>query len=404
MKKQPAKKAAAKNTAAKKAVARKTPAKKAGVRRRQADDSGPVTLEQAQALAQASTHAGAGAGTRAAPRALARRSPTGAPAPTPASVGKEQKRLEAAADAERRRRIRDYKETLKIMKQRGVKGLVPEAAEGTALAAAGPRRTGARRAPTAAAGQPLQVFAEGDSWFDYPVPFFGGSIIPRLQDMIRVPILNLASAGDEVQNMLTLNVKQHRILREHLTKGCPAGGPWDALLFSGGGNDIVGDRMMWWMAEYNPAIQAEKHIYQPYFKNALGLVKAGYEELIKLRDECSPGTHLIFHTYDHAIPDGRGVCFKGPWLQPTFKVRKFPALSASPAAFQVVKEMLGQFAKMLGGFASKSRRITVINGQGALPAHPGSWHNELHPSKDGFTVHAGLFHQTLRALFPGRVF
>jgi hypothetical protein len=26
---------------------------------------------------------------------------------------------------------------------------------------------------------PLQIFAEADSWFDYPVPFFGGGIIPR---------------------------------------------------------------------------------------------------------------------------------------------------------------------------------------------------------------------------------
>ena len=42
------------------------------------------------------------------------------------------------------------------MKKHGVKGLQRKAA-------------GAARAP-GAAPQPLQLFAEGDSWFDYPVP------------------------------------------------------------------------------------------------------------------------------------------------------------------------------------------------------------------------------------------
>ena len=56
-----------------------------------------------------------------------------------------------------------YKATLAIMKKHGVKGLARRTAK-------------SGRAPKAAA-RPLQVFAEGDSWFDYPVPMFGGGII-----------------------------------------------------------------------------------------------------------------------------------------------------------------------------------------------------------------------------------
>ena len=48
---------------------------------------------------------------------------------------------------------------LAIMKRRGVKGLGSKPKKGT------PAR-------------PLHVFAEGDSWFDYPVPLFGGGVIP----------------------------------------------------------------------------------------------------------------------------------------------------------------------------------------------------------------------------------
>ena len=70
-------------------------------------------------------------------------------------------------------------------------------------------------------------------------------------------------------------------------------------------------------------------IHQPRFDAALALVRAGYEDLIALRDQLSPTTHLVFHGYDFAIPDGRGICHLGPWLKPTFDLRKFPNRAAA---------------------------------------------------------------------------
>jgi hypothetical protein len=54
-----------------------------------------------------------------------------------------------------------------------------------------------------------------------------------------VPVLNLAAAGDEVRDMR--GVAQRQRLIDCLRAGCPAGTQWDALLYSGGGNDIVAD-------------------------------------------------------------------------------------------------------------------------------------------------------------------
>ena len=143
--------------------------------------------------------------------------------------------LRKKQDLERKQRIKDYKATLSIMKKRGVKGL-------------GPKKPKGGRA-LKQASKPLQVFAEGDSWFDYPVPFFGGGIIPRLEDKLGVPILNLAKAGDEVRFML--GVKERKLLISSSPTGCPAGGPWDVLLFSGGGNDIVDNPMALWVRDFN---------------------------------------------------------------------------------------------------------------------------------------------------------
>ena len=51
-----------------------------------------------------------------------------------------------------------------------------------------------------------------------------------------------------------LGVEERTLLAEHLSDGCPAGGPWDVLLFSGGGNDIVDNPMALWIKDWNPAV------------------------------------------------------------------------------------------------------------------------------------------------------
>jgi hypothetical protein len=340
-------------------------------------DTGPVTLEEARALAHVSQPAMA---ARAVRKEVA-------PPISPAAIGVEREKLKAEQRTERARRISEYRATMMVMKRRGARG--PRAAAFDA--AGGP--------PAAAADgsfDPLQILAEGDSWFDYPVPFFGGGIIPRLEHRLGVPILNLAKAGDEVRYML--GVEERAVLVENLTNGSPAGGPWDVLLFSGGGNDIVGNPMALWVDDWNPAVPPVGHIKKPRFDAALELVRAGYENLIASRDQLSPHTMLVFQGYDFALPDGRGICGFGPWLKPTFDLRKFPTLAAGQA---VVKVMLQQFAAMLTSLSGPT--VTFINGQGTLSPQPSSWDNELHPEKAGFEKFADLFQAKLKVLFPNRV-
>lgn len=360
----------------KRAVHKKSAVKKAAA-------TGPVTLKEAKALAIAKAPASAAKLTAI----------SAAPKATPKSVAKERAILQKQQQDEIKERIKQYTETMKIMKARGVKGLSTTAGAATKKAA------GAVTASTA--GTPLQIFAEGDSWFHYPVPSlppFGGGIIPRLEDKLGVPILSLAKAGDEVRFML--GVDERKLLIKQLTDGCPAGGPWDALLFSGGGNDIVGNPLALWLKNFKPGLPPAAFIDTARFDAALTLVRAGYEDLIALRDDLSGNTHLVFHGYDFAIPDGRGVCFMGPWLKPAFDLRKFASQATASA---VVKEMLQQFAAMLASLASNHPKVTFINTQGTLAPFPASWHNELHPSKNGFDAITTKFHTTLKALFPSRV-
>ncbi|HVN41007.1 MAG TPA: hypothetical protein VMW19_22820 [Myxococcota bacterium] len=333
---------------------------------------GPVSLEQAKAIALARRGA-----APAAKKAIASASP--------GTVAAERRRLELRKRADLKERIRLYEETYAVMQQRGVKSRAPAAKASIAKAAM---------------GAPLRIMAEGDSWFDYPVLLRGG-LITRLEKSLGLPILDSAEPGDEVRYML--GVKQRTKLEALFAHANEQGRPWDVLLFSGGGNDIVGEPLCLWVRPWVAGTPPDALIDKPRFEAALGIVRAGYEDLIAMRDRLSPGTRLVFHAYDFALPTGEGVCMLGPWLAPSFDYRGYPKYPDFLVRAAVVKQMLLQFAQMLAGFqTSHPANVTFIDAQGTLDTHPDWWDNELHPNSDGFDLFAARFDRDLRGLYPGR--
>ena len=97
----------------------------------------------------------------------------------------------------------------------------------------------------------------------------------------------------------------------------------------------------------------------------------------------SPSTHVFVCAYDFAIPDGRHVPFAGPWLKPGFDSRGYlPVNLAFRTA--VVRIMLTRFESMVSSVAADYPFIHVVPTQGTLPPGTSSWHNELHPTEEGF--------------------
>ena len=229
--------------------------------------------------------------------------------------------------------------------------------------------------------KPLSIIAEGDSWYRYIV---GKGVIHYLENLLRLNILNLAYPGDEVKDMLTL--KQKKRLIKELKKGPAPRRKYDYFLFSGGGNDLVGaDRFHKCLHDYETGMTAEEVLNRDTLVIAFDNLRLGYEELISIRDENSPNTKLICHAYDFAIPDGRRVCGRGPWLKPGLDFRKVPKILRR----DVVKLFLVEFEKLLKKIARSHDNITVVNTQGTLEDN--EWANELHPTNPGFKKIAQVF-------------
>lgn len=255
------------------------------------------------------------------------------------------------------------------------------------------RRTPAAEGTTE--GRRLRILAEGDSWFDYP--FEGGGVISRLQASMRADILNLAHHGDEARHMLGLK-QRRRIIAELMNTRRM----YDAVLFSGGGNDIVGDTFCLWLRDRDAVSgDASRAINESGFTAELGVITHAYEELISIRDEAcraTPGRRIVvfLHAYDWAIPNGSGVCPGiGPWLKPSLDDRGW---TSRAEARVIVRTALERFARALGDLAARHSDVILIPTQGVLGET--QWHNELHPNGTGFAKVARLFQQTIEARFP----
>lgn len=239
--------------------------------------------------------------------------------------------------------------------------------------------------------RPLRILAEGDSWFEYPVPGGGGGVIEQLEKLIKVKILNMAHHGDEARHMLALS--QRKAIIKRLSDPAIT---FDVLLFSGGGNDLVGDEFVLWLRDAHAGAPPEELLDGPRLDAILGVVEGAYRDLIAIRDQYSPNTRLFLHGYDFPRVTGKGVCGIGPWLKPSLDFRG----TTDPATqFQVVRVLLRRFGQMLQGLASPPKSVFYVPTQGALDPDS-DWANEIHPTRNGFKKIAERFRDALRMHFP----
>jgi hypothetical protein len=248
----------------------------------------------------------------------------------------------------------------------------------------------------------LRILAEGDSWFEYPLPpGRGDGVIYQLEKFLGYPIANMAHHGLEVEQMLGLSMRQEIIRR--LTDSRVN---FDALLFSGGGNDIAGDQFCIWLKDAPPAEPPAQMLNTKAVSAVLAILEAEFRELVDLRDQFSPDTVIFVHAYDFPPVTGKKACgVVGPWLKPSldyaYKHLGVPIPDPNDE-FVVVKTLLEMFGNMLNGIAADSnvKKFVVVPTQGTLSPNQADWQNEIHPSPVGFAKIAQKFQTALASVFP----
>jgi hypothetical protein len=250
---------------------------------------------------------------------------------------------------------------------------------------------------------PLVMLAHGDSWFDYPLAgndlsLNNTDVIVQLETMgnINPAILNISHHGDATTDEMSLP-KQQRMIEslQEPANWADAGKP-DAILFSGGGNDIAGDRFCIFLDYATPGgtgLNAKR------FQEVVGMVEASYLDLFVFRDRYAQGVPIFGHCYDFPIPNGVHPICAGPWLQPSLEFCGWTDLGQGAT---IARSALVAFKNLVVKLAGDpANNFIVVDTQGLL--RPADWANELHPFPSGFKTIAGKFVDALRNKFPGRI-
>ena len=259
--------------------------------------------------------------------------------------------------------------------------------------------------------KPLNLLAVGDSWFDYPVPSQGHlptDVVVSLEHLIELDPapLKLAHYGDATTTLLGTS-KRDRLVSTLRDKNH---GAFDAILFSGGGNDLIGDAFRFWLNDAASVGRvADLAVNEAALTDILSIVRRAYLDLIDVRNQYAPNAYLFLHQYDFATPTNKSVCdgLVGPWLHPSFADRGWTTFEVDPGFFvegrEIVAAILQRFSKLLLEVSTMpgANKIVVIETQGTLDPDA-DWQNELHPTHEGFAKIARKFQEALQLVFKER--
>ncbi len=237
----------------------------------------------------------------------------------------------------------------------------------------------------------------GDSWFQYPLRSF-----PDLQRRLattallrnRVMFLDDSYPGRDADEVHGLIRRWQRVARTLADRGKP----FDLIVLSLGGNDVIGldferhlrrgpaaeaDDLLWPWAGHIPAVAARHIDFEPLRATFANIFEA-YRLIIQMRNESAGGATILAHTYASVTPSSIGYQFltfkAGPWIYgPATRL----GLSV-PEQKVLVDWLLESFHGLLRGVQASSfaGRFEILDTRGELA--DARWDNEIHPSAEGF--------------------
>jgi lysophospholipase L1-like esterase len=233
------------------------------------------------------------------------------------------------------------------------------------------------------------LIAEGDSWFDYPL----NDVLSMLEDVHGFEVESVAHRGDTVEDM-AYAAGQFDNFSRALEKLLRRDRVPQAILLSGGGNDIAGDEfaiLLNHVLSGLPPINEDivRGVVDVRLRNAYAFLISGLTEITRrYLDRPIP---ILVHGYDYPVPDGRGFLggwafLPGPWLQPGLHRKGHERLATNKSIIRALIDSFNQMLQQVSAMAAFEhvRYVDLRNTLSQGTEYKRDWANELHPTKKGF--------------------
>lgn len=260
-----------------------------------------------------------------------------------------------------------------------------------------------------------KMLAQGDSWFSIGhLP--AGTTTNLLLDMAlpwKTVIVQCGYPGELLRRM-TDTITKAKFLA--MLKGRLAH-EWDAILLSGGGNDLIEAvqappgaaprrRILATAPERgNPARGPARYVSEAGWATFADHLQTVFDIFIAAKaGGINEATPVFLHDYDRATPRDAGAGLgNGPWLLPAMQAFGVP--EADWAALS--DELMSRLSALLLGLAARHGGVHVVRTWGTLqPAkttdqgETEDWINEIHPTLVGYRRLDAVWRDTLQAVLP----
>lgn len=237
----------------------------------------------------------------------------------------------------------------------------------------------------------LRFLGEGDSWFSVNAVPWSANVLEQLRFSRPSIVVTLAQPGDTIRRMVDLT--RNPRLAMYLADPNFAY-RWDAVFFSGGGNDIIdaAGSIIVRGTGADPAAYVDAVVLERTLED----IRGGYRDVVALRDRPgSPnrGRPIVVHTYDYATPRNApaqffGVPAVGPWLYRALTLAGVDDLGlqrgVADLVFDALADALVGLAAELPGVIVADTRGTLVRARSTATGNDKDWLNEIHPNTGGY--------------------
>ena len=262
-----------------------------------------------------------------------------------------------------------------------------------------------------------KCLAQGDSWFSIGAlpPGLTTNVLAQLELSSSVAVVNCARPSAVLHHMAdTCRDRQFvRLLTGRLAL------KWDAILLSGGGNDLIDAASVGPAAQPHERLLArpdervagpllgDDYISKPGWQTFTRHIDAVFNALVDRRDSgINKGTPLLLHTYAHLMPRPAGAGLNlGPWLEPALVDFSVPATDWLAVASALIDRLVQLLQSLIAARLAvdpacalhlvDTRTAQLQLADQAATGSSGDFINEIHPTRNGYTKLAAVWRQTL---------